>query len=1149
MDFIRTILAALFIAGVACCPLSAQVVLNDYARVVDLTVVNCRATITLDSTASFSAADPVFIIQTIGCTSQANYDVAAVGRCEFNTIRAVSGRTIELAYPLVNAYDTCGIIQLIRVPTVANTTISQPITGQAWDGRVGGVIVIDVRGTLTIGADITADGLGFRGGITWPGGGDCSVLVDDDVAGSRVAAAKGETYVSPLPSMVAGGRALFTGGGGGRGHNSGGGGGGNGGSGGRGGSQWQGCGSYFDNGGRPGDSAAVQSAVQADGLPTPRMGGGGGAGHMNNNSGTPGAHGGGIVVIRCDTLVGSQGTISANGLAPDRVGGNDGAGGGGAGGTIHIEAQAVIGTIRLSARGGAGGNMNNGGLHGPGGGGGGGVVACSPQALPPTISIDVQGGPNGRNVAIADPQGSNYMAEGGLPGVITRARTIPQETRVPVIPTVRAMADTTVCQNDTLVLDCDVSDDTDSVRWYDPRGRVVGTTPRVELPVVYTDTLFVHAYGAGGCFTMDSVIITVRPPWDIQFDTLDLGTIRCDRTIDTTVIVRNLGRSTASLRSISDSLSVARWVSGLPDSLRGGDSATAQIRVIPDGRQGAGSAVLRVHISPCDTIVTGIVRWFRSDRTITLAPDTVVMPAVEICSAESSSREIDLILTGADVVVEAILTDSVVSASLRPPVIARSGQPLPTVVTWSPTRSRTVGQLGLVVRDSACRDTLWMTVLGAVRAPYLIAPDVVQADTLILCQDSTVVVHIPVIADTATPWIIDSVECVGPGYTASTRGDTLRGVDTVVVVAAPSAVGSYEITLRMRLLPCDTVVTLRIQGTAVDAAIEGTPEIVFTEPVIGREQTLSATYTNRGSTSLRISAASTPTAPFRIVQIQPALPTMLRPGDSITIDLAYQQTFGAWADSIVLECRTPCPIRVVTQLRGTGSAVTRVRIPDVRGSVGQTVDVPILIEGRPTIDPALLDVFDVRFSWKSSEAHLLSGTDGQASWTEASWTMEQTNDSTRIHLQARWDGSDTLVSVPLLLLLSDAESTDLVFDRTQGFVWFGQQSTVEYDDGLLVIDDVCSGRLRRSIRIGTPFQPVVAPLPAGETLIISVPDAGGAVSVSILNLQGELLLQQECTAAEQNPCTINVLSVPAGRYIARISSTAGSVDVPVIIHR
>jgi uncharacterized repeat protein (TIGR01451 family) len=184
--------------------------------------------------------------------------------------------------------------------------------------------------------------------------------------------------------------------------NSGGGGGSNGGGGGRGGRAWS---SQEPTGGFGGKAFSLTEINNGDRL---FLGGGGGAGTTNNStrstsrarstnysgtmdfaSGSPnqdtagsgiyssGAAGGGLVMIRTNTIAGT-GTIrsrGANGLSS----GQDGAGGGGAGGTVYVVATDTtnISNITADVGGGEGGWSTFRAAHGPGGGGGGGVVISS----------------------------------------------------------------------------------------------------------------------------------------------------------------------------------------------------------------------------------------------------------------------------------------------------------------------------------------------------------------------------------------------------------------------------------------------------------------------------------------------------------------------------------------------------------------------------------------------------------------------------------------------------------------------------------------------------------------------------------------------------------------------------------------------------
>ena len=348
--------------------------------------------------------------------------------------------------------------QVVRVPQYSTATLNGVAalpwqtdncdpTGCTTNGLGwGGIVALDVSGTLTISGGVAAnvDGLGFRGAagrrltggagantdyrtlstITTNGGkGEGSAgtpeWVYDGAGTSRVACTDPalNTYVvqtfQPNDGYPNGSMARGAPGNAGGGstddnpaandRNSGGGGGSNGGAGGRGGLSWS---TALDRGGL---GAAVVPAISQLVL-----GGGGGAGTRNNsNCGGPdtvtgaqdaqassGAAGGGLIAIRAGTLsVPALATLSANGSAAFNDTARDGGGGGGAGGSIVLtvtDTATSMANLTLRANGGRGGDAwrteppdgnTLGDRHGPGGGGGGGVVAYTVTAGAPTVSV------------------------------------------------------------------------------------------------------------------------------------------------------------------------------------------------------------------------------------------------------------------------------------------------------------------------------------------------------------------------------------------------------------------------------------------------------------------------------------------------------------------------------------------------------------------------------------------------------------------------------------------------------------------------------------------------------------------------------------------------------------------------------------------
>lgn len=384
-------------------------------------------------------------------------DLEETGVYEFvratNTIGA-GGGTLTIASGLINDYDRRNAsggrgqrsFQVVRVPQYVDLTISGTLTATPWDGESGGVVAIDVGGTLTFaGGAIDVSGRGFRGGggrASTSGSGD-----NDDYrtnSSNLANGSKGEGVAGTPRFVFAGTGVINTGsegipsgsfargapgnaGGGGtdgrpsaNDQNTGGGGGGGFASGGRGGHAWcPGGPSVCPQSGGFGGSGVVEQA--ADLLV---MGGGGGAGTTNNATGTPGggvassgATGGGIIIVRAGTITGS-GTLRADGSDANQTVDNDGSGGGGGGGAILLVADTNDGALlSASARGGRGGSNGNSTPHGPGGGGGGGFVALNAPMF--GTSVVVAGGIAGTTEGNPAPFTSNYGATSGSSGIST----------------------------------------------------------------------------------------------------------------------------------------------------------------------------------------------------------------------------------------------------------------------------------------------------------------------------------------------------------------------------------------------------------------------------------------------------------------------------------------------------------------------------------------------------------------------------------------------------------------------------------------------------------------------------------------------------------------------------------------------------------
>ncbi len=371
-----------------------------------------------------------------------------------------SGGTLTISSGLTNSYianelptSTIGrrTFQIIKVGNYRNLTVDAggEITTVPWNGATGGVISLDVLGTLNLNGRVDADFAGFRGGHLDLSGGDHSDP-DNGFRGEGIAGTPQQVFgfnddftvisgTTGLSQGYPGGTqaidcdinfngTLFNninivwtadrgqgapGNAGGAGLlNNGGGGGSNGSSGGNGANE----GTISSGGGAP---MSLENGSRLI------LGGGGGSGGQTDvvNDGFPedvnsGRPGGGAILIRADTIEssGATGVITTNGssgntfTAANQVADDDGsAGGGGAGGTvILLTSSEDISGLTIGATGGDGSGLNGvqvfASPDGGGGGGSGGNVMLVRRGgdfstLP---AIDISGGTQGATQGTPD---------------------------------------------------------------------------------------------------------------------------------------------------------------------------------------------------------------------------------------------------------------------------------------------------------------------------------------------------------------------------------------------------------------------------------------------------------------------------------------------------------------------------------------------------------------------------------------------------------------------------------------------------------------------------------------------------------------------------------------------------------------------------
>lgn len=499
-------------------------VINEYSPVTAIGE-GCGNEVFVEDPSAFSVGDRVLIIQMKGAeinlSNTSSFgevtNINSAGLYEFGTIAGIIGNQIILENLLLNEYEVDGLVQLVFVPQYENATVTTTLTADGWNGETWGIIALEVEGTLTLEAPITAQVGGFQLGFDSEDFFQPGLCASQDyffTDNPALGAEKGEGITILPPGFETGRGPAANGGGGGNNLNSGGGGGGHIGAGGRGGNEWSGC---------IGESVGGLGGRALDFPGRIFFGGGGGGGHQNNGEGSNGSDGGGIIIIRANSLVSNGFTITSRGDSNPLIAGIDGAGGGGAGGTIILDVVNFVDEVNVSVEGGEGASLSNGftggatgaQCHGPGGGGGGGLIGFTADAIPPTAVLSVAGGAPGLNI---NPQsacfGESYGAEPGEDGLVVTGFEIVESDLVPIVD-VEASGDADICLGTCTPINVSGAVE---FSWSPEEGL---SDPNAESPTACPEestTYLVTGTDANECTFIDSVTVSVVESFTVDID-------------------------------------------------------------------------------------------------------------------------------------------------------------------------------------------------------------------------------------------------------------------------------------------------------------------------------------------------------------------------------------------------------------------------------------------------------------------------------------------------------------------------------------------------------------------------------------------------------------------------------------------------------
>lgn len=790
--------------------LSAQTrisgVVNSYAAVRALNL-DCRQTVGLDrSLQGVVPGSRIIIVQMKGASVDSlTGEMTSLGRTgtfEYAEIAQVLPNMLVLSAPLRKQYDVSAFVQVVTVARYDSAIVVQQVQPLPWDGAVGGVVVLDVAGRLSLQANINATGMGFRGGRASV---VRSVICNDMRLFSEYALGgggeKGEGWSTALSPGTAS-RAPWCGGGGGGGdHNGGGGGGGGAGVGGQGGYQWEGC----------GPTRAAHGLGGSPALDPPNsialvVGGGGGGGHQNDRGGAAGAPGGGVVIVRAGILQSQGSQITAAGRhGIEAV--LDGGGGGGGGGTVVLEASTILGAPTLDVSGGNGSSIRSGpDLHGTGGGGGGGRIIYANRRAPVGVSNLLNGGRRGVNAGHRAAINA-HGAEDGAAGSLVLLADIPLHPQMADPLLADMPRDTTVCHGTPVAVPLSMRGGYPPYRWSvtSASGALIAANSQPG-PVIATQdsVLLLTVTDSVGCTVTDTMRIVVEDRAWLAVESAVVGPLVCEMLVDTAIIIRNPSNDTIFVYSIDvTAAGVQLDVPALPLRIPPGSSMRLPARIVPQA-SGTFTASIRIRSNACTPDIVASLTYL-VERPEWSAPTLLAIQPHIPCNSPPNEGVIDIASrsTGAAAVrVDTAFTDA-------PFTIERLG-PTRFRVRWTPSKEGIeAGVVTLVLLP--CGDTLRVPVTAESTTPQLVISGGGALDVLTETVDVEVVNVGSGSADITSAVVTDA------GYTLLVVGATLPkvlapGEKLVLRVGLASGAAPQRTRVEVRsATPCDTTLDVGIR--------------------------------------------------------------------------------------------------------------------------------------------------------------------------------------------------------------------------------------------------------------------------------------------------------------------------------------------------
>ncbi len=268
------------------------------------------------------------------------------------------------------------------------------------------------------------------------------------------------------------------------------------------------------------------------------------------------------------------------------------------------------------------------------------------------------------------------------------------------------------------------------------------------------------------------------------------------------------------------------------------------------------------------------------------------------------------------------------------PLKVSAGQSKQIKLRFDPSANGAVAAT-MKVTTNPCGREVTVQLKGNKQGVSFSTPDTIDVGTLIACSQTSISKTFT-IKNTSGGGLSGQISNVGtssPFASTIKTGDAMpNGTDqSYTVTFTPNATTPEGILygkIDVSFLPCDVAKTIVLKATKTDVRLTADATIDYGSVQTGTPRSRTINIVNTGTADMTIATVSGITAPFTQGIVTPALPALLKPNDTLKVEVIFTAQTGKFTATIKADGTNPCTVGTSTILNAEG---TDKPIPSITG--------------------------------------------------------------------------------------------------------------------------------------------------------------------------------------------------------------------------